>query len=270
LTKREGVAPPALIKEVIASAGRGLVVIGGQALAYWILHYRVTAPAHLPAVSRDVDLLGQGASDRASVRRLAKRFGEAWLPGDRGLTALVGRVVVDLPDDEYTTIDIVDKVIGFPSADTVRERAVTVTLGGVDMQVMHPLDVLRSRMVNLHKLEEKQNDLGMTQLRLAIDVGRAFLAEVAAADTDGGRPAVLRFIKAIQAFAREGAGRSVAERFGIHVADAIDPSLIRTQEFWREYWPAVKLLMSSEYAGGFAQLEPRQPPSMKRPRRRAS
>ena len=267
MAKREGVAPPALIKEVIANAGRDLVLIGGQALAYWILHYRVTVPAHLPAVSRDIDFLGQAASDQASVRRLARRFGKAWLPGDRGLTALVGRVVVELPDDEYTTIDIVHKIAGFRSADTVRERAVTVTLSGVDMQVMHPLDVLRSRMVNLHKLEEKQSDLGMTQLRLAIEVGRAFLAEVAAADTGGGRPAVLRFIKAIHAFAREGAGRSVAERFGIHVADAIDPSLIRTPEFWREYWPAVKPLMSSEYAAGFAQPELREPPSTRRHRK---
>jgi len=43
--------------------------------------------------------------------------------------------------------------------------------------VIHPIDVLDSRIQNLHLLPEKRTDAGIAQARLAVDVARAFIRQ---------------------------------------------------------------------------------------------
>ena len=71
---------------------------------------------------------------------------------------------------------------------------------------MHPLDLLKSRLDNLHQLPEKQTD-----------IGRAELGD---------------------------AGRKVADRHGLHVADAIVPELVASTEFHQKKLPQLTTLMS--------------------------
>src|SRR6202163_1393626 len=49
------------------------------------------------------------------------------------------------------------------------------------VRVIHPLDVLDSRIQNLHLLPEKRNAAGIAQGSLAIDVARAFIRQETAA-----------------------------------------------------------------------------------------
>ncbi len=147
----------------------------------------------LPAITSDVDFLTQSPADKAAVRRLAVVIkGQTLFPNHRALTALVGQAFLELSADEYLNVDVIFKVIGLKAED-VRKRAIKVAFGQgrSPFLVMHPLDVLYSRLSNLYKLPDKQNDKGRMQLALAIDVGRAFLrgetARTSAASNAAGR-----------------------------------------------------------------------------------
>ena len=192
--KTEAVTPPETIVRLLNAAGDDLVLVGGQALAFWLAEYDLVLHRNdLPAITSDVDFLTQSPADKAAVRRLAVVIkGQTLFPNHRALTALVGQAFLELSADEYLNVDVIFKVIGLKAED-VRKRATKVAFGQgrSPFLVMHPLDVLYSRLSNLYKLPDKQNDKGRMQLALAIDVGRAFLrgetARTSAASNAAGR-----------------------------------------------------------------------------------
>jgi hypothetical protein len=96
----------------------------------------------------------------------------------------------------------------------------------------------------------------VAQLRLSIDVARAYLREQAvlysAAEPGAGRSPMQTLVSEIEKLAVDDTGRKVAKRWGVHVADAINPSLIPAGAFWTRKWPGLKALMPAGYASGFA------------------
>lgn len=248
--------PLPLVKRLLGAADESEVLVGGQALSVWIVKYGLPLPSDLPVITRDTDFLTQSAAATASVEKFARAIdGKASFPRRLALTALVGQVELAVSDETYINVDVIFKVIGLDPAK-VLARAVRVELpGATTFLVMHPFDLLKSRLANLHELREKQNDKGAAQLRLAIDVARAYLQEQAArysaAETGAGRSPVQTLVSEIEKLAIDDAGRKVAKRWGVHVADAIDPSLIPAGAFWTRKWPALRELMSAGYASGF-------------------
>jgi len=252
--KTEAVMPPALVSRLAAAAG-GDVLVGGQALAVWAQHYKVALPEDVVAISIDVDFLTRSAANKQGVAKFARVLqGTTFYPSIRALTSLVGQAILEISEDEYLNVDVIFKIVGI-EARRVIERAVRAELTGSSFLVMHPLHVLRSRLINLYTLRETQNEKGEMQLRLAIDVAREFLRDVVAKtprDTvASGRSPVQRFVSEIEQLAIEDAGRKVARRHGIHVADSVDPSLIPPGPFWTKRWPGLRRLMSVAYAGRF-------------------
>jgi hypothetical protein len=161
--KTEAVTPPETIVRLLNAAGDDLVLVGGQALAFWLAEYDLVLHRNdLPAITSDVDFLTQSPADKAAVRRLAVVIkGQTLFPNHRALTALVGQAFLELSADEYLNVDVIFKVIGLKAED-VRKRAIKVAFGQgrSPFLVMHPLDVLYSRLSNLYKLPDKQNDKG--------------------------------------------------------------------------------------------------------------
>jgi hypothetical protein len=222
----------------------------------WVEHYGIAAPEGVAAISRDVDFLTTSPTDRDSVARYAQALrGKTFFPSQRAMTSLVGQAFLLLPGDEYINVDVLWRVIGL-TAQQVRARAVTAERADASFRVMHELHVLRSRLANLHELKEKQDEKGTMQLRLAIDVAREFLRAEAAKhsleDLGTGRSALQPLFKEITKLAIDDAGQKVAKRHGVHVADALDPSLIPAGPFWQRQWPRLAELMSPAYRALFA------------------
>lgn len=92
------------------------------------------------------------------------------------------------------------------------------------------------------------------QLSLAIGVAREFLCDKLADESPtqlaSGRSIIQDLVSEIKRLAVEAAGRKVAKRYGLHVADAIEPRRLPPGPFWIKRRPRLKRLMSAAYAQG--------------------
>jgi hypothetical protein len=237
-------APAELLERILELAGVEMILVGGQALAFWAGYYDTPAPAI--AITKDIDLLGT----KADVERLARGLdARALYPQKIDRTMLVGQVLKDLPGGDYVNIDVMFRVYGDIATEAIASRAVLAENPAGRFRVMHPMDVLQGRLENVYGLSAKQDEHGVAQLRLAIDVARTFIDDIASQETtgadDSARPVVLRHLARLETLALSDAGRKVAKRFGVHVADAIDPkSVSHIKSFVSKKLPQLLKLMS--------------------------
>lgn len=56
------VIPESVIRDLLREAGPKLVLVGGQALAYWMRYYHVPFPSSFITVSSDIDFLTASAT----------------------------------------------------------------------------------------------------------------------------------------------------------------------------------------------------------------
>jgi hypothetical protein len=152
---------------------RGLLV-GGQALAFWADRLKVELPGALVSgVTADADFIG----DSALASDLAKRLGwRIWIPTLDDSTPQTGKVT-HRTRRGVKQVDFLSGVAGLTTKDLAR-RAVELNIAEIGrLRVIHPLDVLDSRIQNLHLLPAKRTHAGIAQARLAIDVARAFIRQ---------------------------------------------------------------------------------------------
>ena len=153
---------------------RGLLV-GGQALAFWADHLRVERPANLVSgVTADADFIG----DSLLAKDLGKRLGwQTWIPALDDSTPQTGKVTHRTKTGGVKQVDFLSGVVGLTSKDLAR-RAVEMEVPDIGLlRVIHPIDVLDSRIQNLHLLPEKRTAAGIAQARLAVDVAREFIRQ---------------------------------------------------------------------------------------------
>lgn len=160
------------VRKVLAAMADDYILVGGQALVFWIEYFGVHN--RLDVVTRDVDIL---ARDFEDVRKIAVGIGgKPILQNKAAISALLGCVRIDHGDNEYATLDVIDRVLGM-SREQVVNRAVEIELPPLSrsFHVMHPIDVTESRIVNFCELKEKQDGNGEAQLVMALDVARRFI-----------------------------------------------------------------------------------------------
>jgi hypothetical protein len=156
---------------------RGLLV-GGQALAFWADHLQVERPANLVSgVTADADFIG----DSVLAQDLAERLGwKVWIPALDDSTPQTGKVTHRTRNGGVKQVDFLSGVVGLTTKDLAR-RAIEMEMPDIGrLRVIHPIDVLDSRIQNLHLLPEKRTDAGIAQALLAVDVARAFIRQMLA------------------------------------------------------------------------------------------
>jgi hypothetical protein len=247
-----GETPPdaELLARILELAGTEMILVGGQALAFWAAYYNVPAPPI--AVTKDVDFVGT----RMDIERLARGLeARATFRRQRDLTMLVGQIEKDLHGGSYINIDVLSRVYGSVSTESLTKHSLVAESPAGNFRVMHPLDALQGRLENVYGLAQKQDEHGIAQLQLAIAMAREFLRDITsqeaklhATDQDKGRrPASLRHIRRIESLALSDAGRKVAKRYNSHVADAINPlPLLHIKPFAAKKLPQLLKLMSAE------------------------
>jgi hypothetical protein len=213
---------------------RGLLV-GGQALAFWADHLQVQRPGSLTSgITADADFIGDSLLAKDLGRRLGWR---TWIPALDDSTPQTGKVTHRMKSGEIKQVDFLSGVVGLNTKDLAR-RAIELEVPEIGhLRVIHPIDVLDSRIQNLHLLPEKRTEAGMAQARLAVDVARAFIRQEIA--TRGERGA-LKLLDRIAEIAADIAAVRVFLLYGIDPLQAVPLEDFRTTSaLHRVRWPQI-------------------------------
>jgi hypothetical protein len=219
-----------------------IVLIGGQAVSFWADYYASKRGVEelrrgQPFTSKDIDFSG----DKRAVRACAVRLdGDALFPDMDDPTPNVGVV-------KFVDGGGVERAIDFVSPYGLDEKEVhriSIPMEllddrgrptGASFRVMHPVDLMESRVHNVVGLHHDDAD-SLKQLRASIIAAHEFLADLldrAAGDKDGGeskklKRAVLKLNERIFDFCTGNLhGKQIQGKYGVEPFDAIlaDPRL---------------------------------------------
>lgn len=211
----------------------GVVLIGGQAAAFWINYFNIKP--RLAALTRDIDYLGtKTEAKRASARvKFPHRLKIATLDDATPGTALLSVDMAGYP--EPVLIDYLAEIIGV-SSNEIAKSAVTIEFQDEPLRVIHPLQLLQAKIWNLYRLAEKRTPEGIEQARLAIEIVFAFVERAGMNQKD-----LLKAIEAIGKFAATTPARYVRENYGLDCLKAIPPSVfdagVLPPAFHEKRWP---------------------------------
>jgi hypothetical protein len=227
------------------------VLVGGQALAVWVSFFGIPLPGASPhtsnatfsvgatvhasgvAISADSDFMG----DRELVGRLSQRLAHssARYQLRSALSALHGVVEVHLDAHTYMSIDIIQGVAGLEGS-RVWDRSITlVTPRDKAFRILHPLDVLASRVYNIAHFPEKQTANGALQVDLALRVANQYIRQTAIAL---GEKTALKQIEEVVSLAKSSEGRA-ARHFGADYRLALPTDAIDNGNFHQLRWPRI-------------------------------
>lgn len=115
------------------------------------------------------------------------------------------------------------------------KRAVAIDLPpSSKISILHPVDVLASRLKNLQYLREKQNEVGVAQAHLAIKITSAFLRTMLAAPH---RRELLMWVEHIARIALDESLGLTLDRYELDPLKSIPAGEIAVPEFQAKRWP---------------------------------
>jgi hypothetical protein len=239
--ERDGGYSPQEVSELVSRLGSlsaQVVLVGGQALAFWAHYYRVRAPADLrPYVTLDVDFLGTSAQAAAFADRLPGA--RLYVPTLDDHTPSSGRVVARNVLGRTLEVDFLHSLAGLSESD-VRRNAVEIKdqQGRVLLRVMHPLYCLESRVRNLALLPDKRNRFGVAQAQLAVRVMRQHVMRVL--DEPNGVRKALKLIERLADLALSEPGKRCFVDYRVDLLRAIPAQAVPAAEFQQRRWPQIR------------------------------
>ena len=236
-TKRDIEAPltPEDVRKILSICSPRGLLVGGQALAFWADHLRVERPASLVSgVTADADFIGNSALAKDLARHLGWQL---WIPALDDATPQTGKVTHRTKSGGVKQVDFLSGVVGLTTKDLAR-RAIELEVPNIGhLRVIHPIDVLDSRIQNLHLLPEKRTDAGIAQARLGVDVVRAFIRqEVATRDERAG----LKLLERVADIAGDMAAVRVFLLYGVDPLNGVALDDFRTTSALHKVrWPQI-------------------------------
>jgi hypothetical protein len=227
-----------------ALPGDAVVLVGGQAINYWLSRYRSREPSleQLALVtSDDVDFCGTQDDALRMARAIAGS--SVKMVGVEARAAATAIVAFTDTQGVERQIDFLRTVHGL-DVQTIRETAIEVELvdrddkpTGILLRVLHPVLCLVSRFHNTHSFPKYQEARGLRQARAAIGIAKGFLKDLC----DAGKIRdAHRSINVIGELACCPEGRAVFELFQLDAFEAIpdDPRL--GGAFFKERLPRLR------------------------------
>ena len=213
------------------------VLIGGSALAFWVIRYDVPIDeGPQVALSADADFLGSVAH----VRTFAQAIGcEARQVSQRAMSSLLGMVVRRVDQREMTLVDVVDRVVGL-DAQTVRTHAIEMTLPGSprSFKLMHPVDCLISRLENLRQLREKQNEVGRWHAQVAVRVVRRYFEDLLQHEANE-KTAIDQATRVLKT-ALSSAGQQAFSKWGVDALESLPLDAFRNEPFKKQQYARMR------------------------------
>lgn len=225
------------IERILRVCGPRALLVGGQALSAWAVHYGIQPVGELSrSVTMDADFIGTSHTAQALHRSL----GPPWKLRKAAFDDAgeqVAKVYATIPEEGIKQVDFLSGIVGLDTK-AVRKRASIIALAdGVTLQLLHPLDVLESRLRNLDALPSKRNAVGVAQARLAVSVVRAFIENHM--DSGGDPQTVRQAVKRIEKLALDTRLSQVALKYELDVVAAVPVKRIAYPEFHEQQWPRV-------------------------------
>ncbi|MBX5463316.1 MAG: hypothetical protein IRZ28_19780 [Steroidobacteraceae bacterium] len=236
-SKVEAEAPltPQDVRKILSICSPQALLVGGQALVFWADYLQVERPSNLvPVVTADADFIG----DAVLATTLGKRLGwSIWIPSLDDSTPQTAKVSQRTRRGAIKQVDFLSGVVGLTTKDLVR-RAIELDVPDIGrLRVIHPLDVLDSRIQNLHLLADKRTEAGIAQARLAVSVVRAFIEREI---SSRGERAGLKLLERLADMARDMAAVRVFLLYGIDPLAAVPLESFRTTPALHKVrWPQI-------------------------------
>jgi hypothetical protein len=222
--------------------GRALLV-GGQALAFWAQHYQIKPLGVLSAnVTSDADFIGTVQVAR-ELSQLLKPLGwRYWQPSLDDATPQTAKLSKRIEGHGIKQIDFLGSIVGLKT-EGIKQRAILLTLAdGTHLRVLHPLDVLESRLKNLAELPSKRGPQGIAQAHLAIDIARSFLEQLLSEETRQ----ILDAIERVARMAQEKSLGDVFYDYGLDPLISIPVDRVSSEEFRKRRWPQILTLVTEQ------------------------
>ena len=191
--------------------------------------------AHSRKRTTDADFIGT----RELAALLHARLGPGWSMRVAALDDAGGQTAKLFATTPYgyKELDSLSAIVGRPT-ERVLARAVEGRLrSGKVVRILHPLDVLESRLRNLQTLPSKRNAAGIAQARLAIAVVHRFIGALLGAEPIP--RSVFEAVKRIARLATDSKLAIVALEYDLDVLAAVPVGNIQSESFQTQMWPRV-------------------------------
>lgn len=227
-----------------ALPGGAIVLVGGQALIYWLTYYRdrVEALRQLSFVtSDDVDFYGT----QEDAHRMAAAIAGSDVRnfGVDSLSAATAVIRFRDGAGEERQIDFLRTVHGVDT-DQVRNTAIEIELRdranhptGIRLRILHPVLCLVSRFHNTHSFPKYQEARGLRQALASVGIACGYLQD----QIDAGHIRIAHnAIKIVAELASSPEGRAVYNQFQLDALEAIPNDERLGAAFFAEQLPRIR------------------------------